>query len=130
MKVNIPIYRAKKIDSDEYVLGTGTTDFLNVNQYKQFQGEGRIWLWSNYSWIEIDPLTLAIHFKDMLDCDNKKIFASLDSDNGIGGDRLFGDLYKVPMPVVYTNGAFEIKGRDNVMKILSVANLKVIGIQK
>lgn len=65
--VGVPIYEAKKIDSDEYVEGTGTTDFLNINAMpgldKKYYNDGsRLWLWSNYSWIEIDRSTISISF--------------------------------------------------------------------
>jgi len=84
--LNVPIYRAKKIDSDEWVEGTGITDdFLKINTYEQFKKEDKIWLWSDYKWVEILPSTLAIHLPSMIDKDGKKIFASL-SENGKGGD--------------------------------------------
>lgn len=88
--MNIPIYRAKEINSNEYIKGTGTTDFLNINNISGFEhyNDGtRLWLWSNYFWIEIDPTTLAIHFEDMFDSQGNKIFASL-SEDGKGGDIL------------------------------------------
>ena len=70
----IPIYRAKKIDSDEYVEGF------------YFENHGRHLLQepNNDAW-NIDPSTLAIHFPDMLDKNGKSIFASL-SEDGKGGD--------------------------------------------
>jgi len=79
--MDIPIYRAKKIDSDEYVVGyySNTAEFLgkilrNKNGYINSNGE---------FWI-IDPSTLAIHFPNMLDSEGNKIFASLSY--GKGGD--------------------------------------------
>lgn len=74
--MNIPIYRAKKIDSDEYVIGC-----LDFNKYRTFY---HIITVDRYNHT-IDPTTLAIHFKDMLDGQGNKFFASL-SKNGIGGD--------------------------------------------
>ena len=85
--MKVPIYRAKRIDSDEYVegyfypmkvIGTNKTepyiasDDLNDPQYDD--------------WFAIDPSTLAIHFPDMLDSEGTKIFASL-SEDGKGGDE-------------------------------------------
>lgn len=74
--LNIPIYRAKKIDSDEYVIGyylkMGSTHYIYRN--KMFEGV-----------ICVDKLTLAIHFPNMLDSDYNPIFASL-SEDGKGGD--------------------------------------------
>ncbi len=77
---NMPVYRAKKIDSDEYIQG-----YL-------------LGMWGEYfiSWgetngvpnkVKIDPTTLAIHFEDMLDSEGTRIFASLSKD-GKGGDEL------------------------------------------
>lgn len=72
----IPIYRAKKIDSDEYVIGfyifDGARHFLLADK-------------GNLVQIQIDVLTLAIHFPGMLDSQGNKIFASLQED-GKGGD--------------------------------------------
>jgi len=70
----IPIYRAKKIGSDEYVEGYY---FPQFNTHYIFNGES----------IEIDPSTLAINFPDMTDSEGTKIFASL-SEDGKGGDKL------------------------------------------
>jgi hypothetical protein len=78
--MNIPIYRAKKIDSDEYVMGMLTkrvfTDYLLIRDD------------INTNLSKIDPTTLAIHFSDMLDSKGNKIFASL-SEDGKGGDILY-----------------------------------------
>ena len=69
----IPIYRAKKIDSDEFVEG-----YLVVlcDRYHIY--------WKSQKYI-VDPSTLAIHFPDMIDSEGTKIFASL-SEDGKGGD--------------------------------------------
>ena len=85
-KMNIPIYRAKKIDSDEYIKGTGTTDFLNINNISGFEhyNDGtRLWLWSNYFWIEIDPTTLAIHFPDAINTNSEKVWYNLEEISNI-----------------------------------------------
>ncbi len=73
----IPIYRAKKIDSDEWVEG-----LLFINHLGDYTKQESKSLLD----IEIDPNTLAIHFKNMIDKNGKKIFASL-SEDGVGGDR-------------------------------------------
>ncbi len=72
--MNIPIYRAKKIDSNEYVEG-----FLTKCRESYFIESG-----SSHC-DEIDTTTLSIHFPDMLDSEDKEIFASL-SESGKGGD--------------------------------------------
>jgi len=57
--MNIPKYRAKKIDSDEYVVG---------NLYQMIRNEKDTWtiqeqdFWQD---IEVDTSTLAIHFPDI-----------------------------------------------------------------
>ena len=81
-RTNIPIYRAKKIDSDEYV------DGYSVDKYILFNDSNLIGLdRSDLPFYEIDPSTLAIHFPDMIDSEGTKIFASL-SEDGRGGDTL------------------------------------------
>ncbi len=86
----IPIYRAKKIDSDEYVEGY-LTENIHSNKVSCTFQIMRIWdteseinpYYEDYS--QIDPATLSIHFPDMLDSQGQKIFASL-SESGKGGD--------------------------------------------
>jgi len=74
----IPIYRAKKIDSDEWFIG-----------YLLKYSDGYyIKLLYISTEIMIDPSTLAIHFPNMIDKKGKKIFASL-SEDGIGGDIVY-----------------------------------------
>ena len=126
--MNIPIYRAKEIDSNEYIKGTGTTDFLNINNISGFEhyNDGtRLWLWSNYFWIEIDPTTLAIHFPDMLDSQGNKIFASLQ-DDGKGGDIV---EYNGGQEIIkYSNGTIQTyMFRFEDLKEL---NFKGIGIKE
>jgi len=85
MKTQIPIYRAKTIDSDEWVEESlieypyGNGFFMLITfEYRNntFKDE--------FSW-KIDPSTLAIHFQGMTDSKGTKIFASL-SEDGKGGD--------------------------------------------
>jgi len=80
----LPIYRAKKIDSDEYIVGYLLPLFMNE---KYFISTDWTIDFDGYTpnFIEIDPTTLAIHFPDMLDSQGNKIFASL-SEDGKGGD--------------------------------------------
>ena len=70
----IPIFRGKKIDSDEYIEGILT---LNGN----IQRYGTVYATDT---IEVDKDTIAIHFPNMLDKNSAKIFASL-SEDGKGG---------------------------------------------
>lgn len=95
--INIPIYRAKKIDSDEWVEGF----FIKIERFienKNTLSLPQHSLDGNFKWIyhiqaqdkhttyEIDTKTLSIHFPNMLDKNGKKIFASLQKD-GIGGSK-------------------------------------------
>lgn len=81
---NIPIYRAKKIDSDEYVIGW----YLGrgqISRYCATINNDNTYSFRKNDLEDIDILTLSIHFPDMLDSEGNKIFASL-SENGKGGD--------------------------------------------
>jgi hypothetical protein len=74
--MNIPIYRAKKIDNDDYVQGF----------YEGWENKHFIVI-SPKEYFKIDITTLSIHFSDMLDSSGNKIFASLHP-KGKGGDIL------------------------------------------
>jgi len=84
--MNIPKYRAKKIDSDEYVVGflvplwSLLCEAYAINQGNMYDNNDQ-----SLDTYQIDPSTLAINFPDMLDSDNTPIFASL-SEDGKGGD--------------------------------------------
>ena len=76
--MNIPVYRAKKLDSDKYIqgylLGMWGEYFISWGETNHVPNK-----------VQIDPTTLAIHFEDMIDSEGNKIFASLSKD-GKGGD--------------------------------------------
>lgn len=115
--MNIPIYRAKKIDSDEYVMGMLTkrvfTDYLLIRDD------------INTNLSKIDPTTLAIHFSDMLDSKGNKIFASL-SEDGKGGDIV---EYNGRQEIIkYSNGT--IQSYMFRFEDLKELNFKAIGIQE
>lgn len=65
--MNIPIYRAKKIDSDEYITGYlyKNGDFVTVHN------------------IRIDPPTLAIHFPDIINTNSEKVWYSMEEISNI-----------------------------------------------
>jgi len=94
LKLNIPIYRAKKIDSDEYVEGCLVVDSRTAQYYllekKEIDVDDHTIFTISVSAkpIEINPSTLAIHFPDMIGSDGTKIFASL-SEDGKGGDIVY-----------------------------------------
>ena len=89
---NIPIYRAKQIDSDKWVEGIllpylkrfNNKSFI-INDYTRMQDLDNA--------LQIDPKTIAIHFPNMIDKNSKKIFASLSKD-GVGGDLINCNHYE------------------------------------
>ena len=86
MNKQIPIYRAKKIDSNKYVEGfyrpPVTFKGKELSTHALFQED-------DMNCIEIDIQTLAIHFPTMIDNYENRVFASLGKD-GIGGDEVEG----------------------------------------
>ena len=86
-KPQIPIYRAKKIDSDEYVEGYYIFDKGNAKHFMTQENFTFSTFSGAYSISRIDPSTLAIHFPDMIDSEKTRIFASL-SEDGKGGDEV------------------------------------------
>lgn len=133
--INVPIYRAKKIDSDEYVISMTISEgtikrkrdllFMEVAENK---------------WCQVDKSTLAIHFPDnMLDSQGNKIFASL-SKYGKGGDiLLYKDNYDEREVIcIYKNYRIDLivnkikKTNYNFYgcSLHNVYNLTIIGIQQ
>ena len=98
MNIPIPQYRAKKIDSDEYIIGELVSDSVGQKiiledcvVYDEFKSD-EVWKYgitNSFSSI-IEPTTLSINLSDMIDSNNKPIFASL-SEDGKGGDILFSE---------------------------------------
>ena len=125
--MNIPIYRAKKIDSDEYAVGYYTYNIDN--------GLGFIWEENIH---KVDITTLAIHFPDMLDSQGNKIFASL-SEDGKGGDileykkltnKMFFDGREVQTKITYCKFATSGFNILTVFRSKDNDSFKVIGIQQ
>lgn len=113
----IPIYRAKKIDSDEYVEGWYSDEPDMGTHYIRFYA-------LNY---EIDPSTLAIHFPDMIDSEGTKIFVSL-SEDGKGGDIVEYAGQRIGT-CLYCNGELKV-GKLPLRTILELSKeTKVTGIQ-
>ena len=135
--LNIPIYRAKKIDSDEYVIGYYFDGFLSI--IKQYNN---IILTANNERFDIDPLTLSIHFPDMIASDSNRllpngekdlrIFASL-SEDGKGGDKILLSNYLQwrddKVEVVANYGGSVISGFNNCF-FHKKFKPKIIGIQQ
>ena len=127
MKTQIPIYRAKKLDSGEYVIGwlanpTPSLFYIFYNHCGYLNVNNEVCIQENER-AEIDPSTLAIHFPDMLDSEGTKIFASL-SEDGSGGDitqpSCGGNCSMYRNTAKYSDKGFGY----------CHSNLKVVGIQK
>ncbi len=141
--INLPIYRAKKIDSDKYVKGC----LVRADDYDADVDEDQVIYFimekmENYRTSEIwdfvcnsriDPATLSIHFPDMLDSKGNKIFASLQED-GKGGDICSVNDYidsGLKGVAIYQNYGFRIDRKGKAMGIsLSSTDIKIIGIQQ
>lgn len=130
MFTQIPIYRAKKSDSDEYIEGYYSHEPKFDNHFLEHTS-------LRYEDV-IDPSTLSIHFPDMLDSQGNKIFASL-SKSGKGGDILKGEFcrslfkgvahYYKQGKIVF-NGEHLSKNRSIKFYIKETHKIEVIGIQK
>ncbi len=126
----IPIFRAKKLYSDEYVEGYLLPKFEN-NYYISLE-------WSmdfdGYTpdFEKIDISTLSIHFPNMLDSQGNKIFASLQKE-GKGGDITDKGICMY----ISKNHQFRIITNIETMNWLEITrkdldnySLKIIGIQQ
>ena len=125
---NIPIYRAKKIDSEEYAEGwlktctdTGVILWIQTRQWIDCQ---------------IDETTLAIHFPDMIDSEGNKIFASL-SEDGKGGSITKGLNSEYEWDNKISDGSWlqvvhinTLSQRSYHRDMFDPSEQKVIGIQK
>ena len=84
----LPIYRAKKIDSDVYIVGSHIYSKHENTHWIRYEMPIRKGFSApRVMTLEIDPSTLSISFPDMLDSEGTRIFASL-SEDGKGGDML------------------------------------------
>lgn len=124
---NIPIYRAKKIDSDECVIGWYSSPII-------IEGKLYLSITNQDGEHRIDTTTLSIHFPDMIDSQGNKIFASLQED-GRGGDILY---YKSKIDLVTkTTLYFEnyrlithSKGENTFRDKESLSKFEIIGIKE
>ena len=124
--ISLPIYRAKKIDSDEYVMGWYSSPII-------IEGKTYLSITNKDGEYRIDTTTLSIHFSDMLDSQSNKIFSSLQK-NGRGGDVCSVDDYidsGLEGVAIYQNYGFRIDRKGKAMGIsLSSTDIKIIGIQQ
>ena len=122
----IPIFRAKKLDSDEYVKGWYNSPIL-------ISGKLYVSITNTDGEFSIDTTTLSIHFPDMIDSQGNKIFASLQED-GKGGDVCSVNDYidsGLNGVAIYQNYGFRIDRKGKAMGIsLSSTDIKIIGIQQ
>ena len=126
MKNNIPVFRAKKIDSDEILIGWYSSPII-------IEGKLYLSITNQDGEHRIDTTTLSIHFPDMIDSQGNAIFASLQED-GKGGDicqtidYLNGTLNGV---AIYDNFSFRIHRIGKAMGIsFTSKDIKIIGIQE
>ena len=137
-KFNTLIYRAKKLGSDEYVIGY----YFYYHYYKRHSIKKEIEDVNGTSNYDIDPSTLAIHFPDMLDSENNPIFASLSND-GKGGDRIdfrtiemYESGRRIMIPILFNRNICLFYEWENTLQIENEKKWndfgyrKVIGIQE
>ena len=79
--MNIPIYRAKKIDSDKYEIGFLLNNMI-VTAYEQEVKRDGIY-WKSITTSKIDPATLAIHFPDAINTNSEKVWYNLEEISNI-----------------------------------------------
>ena len=124
--INLPIYRAKKIDSDEYVMGWYSSPII-------IEGKTYLSITNKDGEYRIDTTTLSIHFSDMLDSQGNEIFASLQK-NGRGGDVCSVNDYidsGLKGVAIYQNYGFRIDRKGKAMGIsFSSRDIEIIGIQQ
>lgn len=90
----------------------------------------RIKYGDHYQDIAIDSSTLSIHFKNMIDTDGKKIFASL-SEDGMGGDILYRDSATPKyMPYLRKDTMTIDDMPTNTAGLIDTKEWKITGIQK
>lgn len=123
--INLPIFRAKRINSDEYVFGVPRQDSKGIYEMIiNVVEDGIAGVIQRY--IEVD--TISIHFPDMLDSQSNKIFASLQED-GKGGDIIETELKRV-CTVKYKEYFFYADNKDYHCNCFGFIHSKTIGIQQ
>lgn len=137
----IPIYRAKKIDSDEYIEGCYSSYKVSSIAYEPNHSREsfRSYNEGNYindgdDEIEIDPSTLAIHFPEWKCLDpetgeDTKAFASLQK-NRAGGDQIeIRDNFAGANGVLYFTGT-KLMIDDIMLSEELIRAFEVTGIYK
>ena len=150
--LNIPVYRGKKINSDEYIEGSvikvydwereewGDVNYEQDPKQKYFIikaldneiSDDEMWHFEGF--VEIDPTTLSINFLDMTDSEGNKIFACL-SESGKDGDicvQPYDIGEDIIYPFIYKDGgirrfypfgkSFVVKSKFNEYKVIGIQN--------
>ena len=123
MDLNLPKFRAKRLDNGEYVEGYLTRSRCYSGLYilpVDFNNDDNI---SGYEEeiIEIDPTTLSINFPNMLDMEDTPIFASLNP-SGKGAD--FDNTYS------YNETVFIFESQETIPYFQNWSDFKVAGIKE
>ena len=130
--MNIPIYRAKKIDSDEWVEGS-LVEYKYITKEYTCKYNRTTEDVLEIRCAEIDPSTLAIHFDGMVDKDGKKIFAGL-SEDGKGGDVLLNvySEYQEELPLIFKIDGLFLEDEDfnEPFGLIDLAEWEVIGVKE
>jgi hypothetical protein len=87
-------FRGWSEEQEEWIYGTGTTDFLNISKlYPEYKYKGKLWLWSNYSWKRVHSDSIGV-YTGTEDKDGKPIFCGVAGAK-YGGDKLrFADKWE------------------------------------
>jgi len=97
------VCRAKRLDTGEWVEGTGVTDFVNL--YPNKKG---CWIWTKYyCWAEIDPSTLCRYTER--EVAGEKVFE---------GD-IFRDQFNRVVEVFWAEHALQWQFRDNKRNLVN-----------
>ena len=78
--MNIPIYRAKKIDSDDNIKSQSYIKKLIGGNYHHYLVK---YYSPDYEDVEIDPSTLAIHFPDTSSTQSEKVWYNMEEISNI-----------------------------------------------
>lgn len=138
-EIYIPLFRARKLNSDEYVIGQyyyNKNKNLHLISYTYTMPIRDGFTAVIECTARIDINTLAINFPDMIDSEKTKIFASLSKFGTGGSITETKDGYKIynRVHLFFKDGTRGSKDLD-VIKILSkkynsVLDIKCIGIKE
>ena len=143
-EINLPIYRAKRVDNGEYVEGCGVDGNLLI-QCTHFASYYREHI---ASVVEIDTTTIAVHYPDMLVWNSDRlIMSNLNKDlrlfASIRNDGKGGDIVRMESECEDYVAEFNTKGLafyeyldckkykiSSYYKVFSISEIKIIGIME